>query len=312
MANKRPRKPKSSQRTGSRAARSGRATVSTTRRTSAKKKPAGARKAVTSKRAAPAVPGAGAAARPVPAKAPARAELLAQAKAAGVPGRHRMTAQQLRAALARLADRPPAAPTSGTIGLRVSAAQPPPPVAGLPWRYHVTELVAMPVDPLLVHVYWELLPEAVAKVRSELGSGWDGATQVLRAYDLAGVPSHNGDAALLDSRARHHFDLDVGGEVGSYYVHLWSAEQTLVFEIGWRSRGGRFVAAARSNRVSTPRNAPCGGEERWMTVRGHHIEATPPEALPRESGTFDGPREHTGTAPWSATFPAHRGWGGQQ
>jgi hypothetical protein len=170
----------------------------------------------------------------------------------------------------------------------------------------------MPVDPLLVHVYWELVPEAVAKARAELGSAWAGANQVLRAYDVAGTPSHNGDSAQLLARARHHFDLDVSGEVGSYYVHLWSPEQTLIFELGWRSREGRFVPAVRSNRMSTPRNAPCGGEERWMTVRGHRIVATPDEALPRESATLDRIQERTEAAPWSATFPAHRGWGGRQ
>lgn len=318
MASKRPRKSKPAQPAGARAERSSRTPVGAKRRTPAAKKPASTKKTAGSKRAAPSAPRRRAATRavrttpPAQPSAPARAELLAQAKVAGIPGYRRLTVPQLRAALARLADRPAAAPTSSGLGLRVSAAEPPPPIAGLPWRYHVTELVAMPVDPVLVHVYWELLPEAVAKVRVELGSGWAGASQVLRAYDVAGIPSHNGDGTLPASRARHHFDLDVGGDVGSYYVHLWSAEQTMVFEIGWRSRQGRFVAAARSNRVTTPRNAPCGGEERWMTVRGHHIVTTPPDALPREATAVEGPVERPESAPWSATFPAHRGWGGRQ
>lgn len=319
MASKRPRKLKSSRRTGSRAARSSQAPVGAKRRAPAKKKTTSARKAATPKRVAPAAgqgpaPRLGPSTPPAPprrAAAPTRAELLAQARAAGMPGRHRMTVSQLRAALARLADRPAAATASSGTG-RVSAPQPPPPVAGLPWRYQVTELVAMPVDPLLVHVYWELLPEAVAGVRGELGPGWDGASQVLRAYDVAGAPPHNGDGAGPLACDRHHFDLDVAGDVGSYYVHLWTAEQTLVFEIGWRSRAGRFVPAARSNRVSTPRNAPCGGEERWMTVRGRRIVPTPPEALPREAAAIEGAGERGETAPWSATFPVHRGWGGRQ
>lgn len=221
-----------------------------------------------------------------------------------------MTTAQLRTALARLPDRPTPTDASSEAGLRPAAAAPPPPVGGLPWRYGVTELVAMPVDPVLVHVYWELTPQTVASIRAQLGPAWEGASQVLRAYDVSGISSDDGDASLV-ARARHRFDLDVGGEVGSYYVHLWSPEQTLIFEIGWRTRDGRFAAAARSNRVSTPRNAPCeGGGERWMTVREGRIVATPPEAIPRDAATAGGPDGRSETAPWSATFPAHRGWGG--
>lgn len=141
----------------------------------------------------------------------------------------------------------------------------------------------MPVDPLQVHVYWELSADAVARVRAHLGPGWDGALQVLRAYDVADAPSHNGDDGALVERARHYFDFDIGGEVGSYYIHLWSPNQTLIFEIGWRARDGRFAAATRSNRVSTPRNTPDGGgPERWVTVRNGLVVTAPREAVPSD------------------------------
>jgi hypothetical protein len=235
--------------------------------------------------------------------------LVAQAKAAGIRGYSRMTVPQLREALARLVVQPS----------RVSVPSQPeprpheiaPPVAGLPWRYGVTELVAMPVDPLLVHVYWELLPAAVARVRDALGSSWEGSQFVLRAYEVPDAPAGRGDGASLVARARHHFDTDVGGDVGSYYVHLWSPEHALIFELGWRSRTGRFVAAARSNLVRTPRNTSCGGEERWMTVRNGRIVTTPPEAVPGGRAEDRRP-ESIEPAPWSATFPTHRGWGGRR
>jgi hypothetical protein len=242
-----------------------------------------------------------------------RIELLAQAKAAGIPGRHRMTVAQLRVALTRLTDQPSAATASSDIGRALpAAATPPPPVAGLPWRYGVTELVAMPVDPVLAHVYWELSADAVARVRAQLGWEWDGASQVLRAYDVAEdrFDNGNGDSAALVARARHHFDFEIGGEVGSYYIHLWSPNQALILEIGWRARGGRFVAAARSNRVVTPRNASGeGGPERWLTVRNGRIITTSHHPVPGEPVDINGT---PGPAPWSGTFPAHRGWGGRQ
>jgi hypothetical protein len=168
----------------------------------------------------------------------------------------------------------------------------------------------MPVDPVLVHVYWELSADAVAAVRARLGSWWDGASQVLRAYEVAETPSHNGDDGALVAGARHHFDFDIGGDVGSYYIHLWSPHQTLIFEIGWRARDGRFAAAVRSNRVVTPRNAPAeAGPERWMTVRNGRIITTSHHPVPGEPVDISGT---PGPAPWSGTFPAHRGWGGRQ
>jgi hypothetical protein len=103
----------------------------------------------------------------------------------------------------------------------------------------------------------------------------------------------------------------VGGDVGSFYLHLWSPDQTLIFELGWRTQAGRFVAAARSNVVRTPRNAPCDGEERWMTVRNGRIVTTPPGDIPAGDAADRGPGS-VEPAPWSATFPAHRGWGGRR
>ncbi|MFZ5861555.1 MAG: DUF4912 domain-containing protein [Nitrospirota bacterium] len=241
---------------------------------------------------------------------PRRADLMAQAKAAGITGRQRMTVAQLQAALARVATRPTPAPTPDA-QIRPVVVATPSPVAGLPWRFGVTEVVALPVDPLLVYVYWELLPDDVAAVRAALGSSWDGAQQVLRAYEVSPAFAPTGDGIGLAARARHHFDSDVGGDVGSYYVHLWSPDQTLVFELGWRGRTGRFVAAARSNLVRTPRNAPCGGEERWMTVRNGRIVTTPAGAVPGGDAADRGP-ESVEPAPWSATFPTHRGWGGRR
>jgi hypothetical protein len=234
---------------------------------------------------------------------------LAQAKAAGIRGYSRMTVLQLREALARLVERPSPASVQDQAEPRALAA--PSPVPGLPWRYGVNELVAMPVDPLLVHVYWELSPAAVTRVWEELGSSWEGSQYVLRAYEVSDTPADEHDGAALVARARHHFDSDVGGDVGSYYVHLWSPDQTLIFELGWRSRAGRFVAAARSNLVRTPRNAPCGREERWMTVRNGRIVTTPPGAIPGGHAADRGPGA-VEPAPWSATFPAHRGWGGRR
>ncbi len=306
MPTKRPRKttPSSTAKSGDRSPKP--AATRRARATTSKKKPA-ATPAPTKRASAKTPPK-----KKLPARAadPQRTDLLKPANAAGITGRQRLSVAKPQAALARLATRAATAPVrNAEVRPLVGATRPP--VAGLPWHYGGTEIIAMPVDPLLVHVYWELLPEEVARVRGALGSAWDGAQQVLRAYEVTAASAHHGDGAELVAHARHHFDSDVGGDVGSYYVHLWSPEHTLIFELGWRSRAGRFMAAARSNMVRTPRNAPCGGEERWMTVRNGRIVTTPPGAIPGGDAAAHGP-EPDEPAPWSATFPAHRGWGGRR
>lgn len=312
MPSKRPRKrpPSPKGETTSRTRKPKPAPSRKTRGASGTSKAPGAGKPAPSKRAG-APKAATASNTPRPVNRPRRAVLLAQAAAAGIAGRHRMTIPQLLAALARLAEPPSISVPPVAPDRRPLVAAAPPPVAGLPWQYGVTELVAMPVDPLLVHVYWELTPEAVARAQADLGAAWEGSQQVLRAYEVGNALEGQSDGDAVVARARHHFDSDVGGDVGSYYAHLWSPEQTLVFELGWRSRGGRFVAAARSNLVRTPRNAPCGGEERWMTVRHGRIVTTPPGSIPGGDAADRGPSS-VEPAPWSATFPAVRGWGGRR
>lgn len=200
---------------------------------------------------------------------------------------------------------PAPAPSSGESITALPLPPPPetsPPTdvvpSGLPSRYGVTEVVALPVDPVMVYLYWELTPDAVSAGRRALGPAWEGAVLVLRAYDVAHI-------AFDGTNAHYQFDTEVWGDVGTWYLRLWRPEQTLLFEIGWRGRDGRFVAAARSNLVQTPRNAPCaGGEERWMTIKDERLVATPPDAIPTGSvpdQAAPGMARHE--LPWSATSP---------
>ena len=250
---------------------------------------------------------------PPPASAPplewagrTRPELLALAKRAGISGRHRLSKVELIRVLSALPQPQAVEPAPVTTPPPSEAAPPQrhePPVEGLPFRYGVTEVVGLPVDPFLVYVYWEMTPEAIAAVCQALGAAWEGSAHVLRAYDVAWIEFDG-------TNAHHQFDLDAQGDVGDWYVHLWSPEQTLLFEIGWRSRDGRFVAAARSNLVRTPRNAPGeGGEERWMTVKDGRIVTTPSGAIPEPSAECPEPRagERWEWAPWSGTLPPQQG-----
>lgn len=238
-----------------------------------------------------------------------KTELLDLAKRAGLRGYSRLSKAALIQALAPHKT-PGAAPGSETPRPSAALEAPPPPAPAevrlnnepaLPARYGVTELVALPVDPFMVHLYWELTPDAIDAARRSLGAAWDGAVQVLRGYDVAWIEFDG-------TNAHRQFDLEVGGDVGNWYVHLWGPEQSLFFDIGWRARDGRFVAATRSNLVQTPRNAPCEtGEERWMTVRDGRIVPTPPGAIPKPAEGAARAGAPPGALPWSGTLAELRG-----
>jgi hypothetical protein len=241
-----------------------------------------------------------------------RIKLLDLAKRAGLRGYSHLSKAALIQALGALTPRetPGAAPAPET-PRPSTALEAPPPTAptdvrlnnepALPARYGVTELVALPVDPVMVYLYWELTPDAIHTARRSLGAAWNGAVQALRGYDVAWIEFDG-------TNAHRQFDIEVGGDVGSWYVHLWGPEQTLLFDIGWRARDGRFVAAARSNLVRTPRNAPCEtGEERWMTVRDGRIVPTPAGAIPKPAEGAARAGALPGELPWSGTLAELRG-----
>ncbi|MBI3995353.1 MAG: DUF4912 domain-containing protein [Nitrospirae bacterium] len=181
-----------------------------------------------------------------------RAELLARARSFGIKGRHRMTLTQLIRALAPFLKEPdapaPSLPTS------------PPPSRSkryedLPWSYGETELVLMPVDPFLIHAYWDFSPEdwqAVCARRQPV---------VLRIYDVTMI-EFNG------TNAHHFFDLPVTLETQNWYARLWSAEKSLCADLGWPLPDGSFETLVRSNVIQTPRAGVSIFEEaRWLQVQ---------------------------------------------
>lgn len=100
----------------------------------------------------------------------------------------------------------------------------------LPESYGRTKLVAMAVSPYLVHVYWDLPANQLA--RSTAGS--------LRFHDVAEGES---------------FDVNVDLSAKNWYVHLWSPEKRYSVELMVNQASGP-VPLATSNPVETPRAWP--------------------------------------------------------
>ncbi len=125
----------------------------------------------------------------------------------------------------------------------------------LPWSYGETELVLMPVDPFLIHAYWDFSPEDWKKVQRRR------KPVVLRVYDVTMI-EFNG------ANAHSYFDLPIALEAQNWYVRLWSAEKSLCADLGWPLPDGSFETLVRSNVIQTPRAGVSIFEEtRWVDTQ---------------------------------------------
>lgn len=141
----------------------------------------------------------------------------------------------------------------------------------LPKSYGETRVVAMAVNPYLVHIYWELDPKEAPRKASLAAVG------CLRFSDTTRGESPSS------------FDVNVDLAAGNWYVQLWSPERRYWVELGVNREGGKFVPLARSNIVETPRAWPMAEvEERFA-----RMEPTP-EARVGASGM-------NGSGAWSVS-----------
>jgi hypothetical protein len=109
-----------------------------------------------------------------------------------------------------------------------------------------------------MHVYWEISREALLKAKKALKAEWADARSILRIYDVTGI-DFNG------TNANSSFDIEISGGADNWYINTGVPNRTYCVEIGLLSGSGRFVALARSNRATTPRDAPSDAtDEEWM------------------------------------------------
>jgi len=106
-------------------------------------------------------------------------------------------------------------------------------------------LVAMVRDPYWLHVTWELTRGSIERARAALGQHWYGARAVLRVVEVA----RNGTTSSVRRVVR---DIEIHGGVNNWYVDVDEPPRSFQMEIGYLALGGRFIALARSNVVTTP------------------------------------------------------------
>jgi hypothetical protein len=133
----------------------------------------------------------------------------------------------------------------------------------LPDGYGETRVVLIPVDPYVVHVYWELSGSDKRWVKRLLASESSHLRAVLRFHDVTALPVGGFHAA-------GSFDVEIRIESCNWYVRLLSPEKSYIVDLGLRGRGGRFHRIALSNRAGTPRAWPCeeAGDDLMRIVEG--------------------------------------------
>jgi len=142
----------------------------------------------------------------------------------------------------------------------VAARRPPMVNGSLPGSYGETRIVLLPVDPYLVHVYWELSVSERRRVKRLVADELSHFKAVLRFHDVTALPVGGFHEA-------GSFDVEIKIESSNWYVRLLSPEKSYIVDLGLRGRDGRFHQIARSNRAGTPRAWPCEeAEEHLMRV----------------------------------------------
>jgi hypothetical protein len=99
----------------------------------------------------------------------------------------------------------------------------------------IGRLVLLPVDPYLMHVYWDLTSTAPPSA---------GVRPILRFHE---------SGEHLPDRP---FDVVIDLARSSWYVHLWSPNRSYYADLGWQASDGSFTPLARSNTIHTPRARP--------------------------------------------------------
>jgi hypothetical protein len=144
------------------------------------------------------------------------------------------------------------------------ASQPPkavaaPPEKGeLPAGYGLDRIVLLVRDPYWVHTYWEISRDTLLEARSKLKNQWSDARSIIRVYDVT-------DLDFDGANAHSHFDIEVTGGASNWYINTATPNRTYCVEIGLLTSSGEFLALARSNKATTPRDMPSDiTDEEWM------------------------------------------------
>jgi uncharacterized protein len=119
-----------------------------------------------------------------------------------------------------------------------------------PAGYGDNRIVLMVRDPHWLYAYWEINEGRRNEIRQQLGESVFSRSRIfLRVYDAGNM--------------KHH-DIEVGG-ARNWYVRVPAPNRTYFAEVGFLTEDGRFIAACRSNSVTTPLDTMSDViDEQWL------------------------------------------------
>jgi uncharacterized protein len=132
------------------------------------------------------------------------------------------------------------------------------PTPEIPFGYGENELALMARDPEWAYAYWEITAETMEITRNRYGREVEGASMVLRVYDITdldGAQAENG-----------FYDITIFGGARDWFIHLQRPGGQYYCEIGLITISGRFIGLLKSNPISLPpRSASSVVDEKWMS-----------------------------------------------
>jgi len=116
----------------------------------------------------------------------------------------------------------------------------------LPLAYGKTRLVLLPVDPYLIHAYWEVAPGSFNQAKQSM----------LRFYG-----SKPGDS----------FDVEIDLRARNWYIHLSTPEESLYADLVLKRDDGSLTSVVRSRVIHMPAVEP------KMSIEQHFMRLEPTE-----------------------------------
>jgi len=128
----------------------------------------------------------------------------------------------------------------------------------LPTQYGKDKIVAQVRDPWWIHVYWEITPQTIEKIKNELKEKFYQAKRVLRVYDISHI-------IFTGDNAHRFFDIQINEQANNWYIDTAGPGRSWCVDLGLLLPEGKFITLVRSNTVYTPIEGPSWiTDEEWM------------------------------------------------
>ncbi|MGC9795738.1 DUF4912 domain-containing protein [Fervidobacterium riparium] len=196
-------------------------------------------------------------------------ELKSKAKELGLTVKKQMTKSDVRKLIERYVERVKAVQPEDTTSQRPSSAtstvqqvtptkaMPAKEDISIPETYNKDRLVAMPVNPNWIHLYWDF-----SDANREFLKSHQVRKVVLRVYDVTFIEFDG-------TNAHRTFEINVDiNHMKNYYINVPMPGAHYLAEIGYYDQEGKYKFILRSNLCKTPVNSPSQStRERWMDLR---------------------------------------------